>query len=239
MRHVLLGILALVMALAFLPTASAQSTNLIRVIHASPDAPNVDIYVNGSRVLADVPFFATSPYLPLADGAYDLAIVAAGANPASPVWAGVLEVQGGYTGTVAALNRVSNLEVFLYDDELTPLEGLARVNIIHASPDAPAVDIKLAGTGTVIAGGVPFTDGGVLEVEPGSYRFDISAAGSPAVAFTTPELVFLPGWTYTLVATGLFNEGGFWVQSRVDNYITEGGVAALSSNTGTGRLTSR
>jgi hypothetical protein len=47
------------------------------------------------------------------------------------------------------------------------------------------------------------------------------------VAFTTDSLKFEAGWTYTLVATGEIDEGGFWVQSVVDNYVDGSGRSAL------------
>ncbi len=219
MRRVLLVVMALAALIGFAPQASAQSgSNYIRVMHASPDAPNVDIYVDGSRVLADVPFFALSGQLALPDGTYNVAIVPAGGSLSDAVFEGPLSLSGGYTGTVAALGSLSmgNFQVVLYDDDFSPVPaGMARVNVIHASPDAPAVDIKLAGTDTVVASNLSFTDAGTVEVPAGTYSFDITPAGSSTVVFTTPPLRFESGWSYTLAATG-FLSSNFWVQSRVD-----------------------
>jgi hypothetical protein len=218
MRRILLMALALIVAMVGLvPQASkAQSSNMIRVMHASPDAPPVDIFVDGQAVLTNVPFFTLSGALSLPDGTYEVAIAPAGAGIDSAVYVTDLSVENGYAGTVVALNSLANLDVGLYDDDMSPTPaGQARVRIIHASPDAPAVDIKLAGTGTAVVSNAAFTDAATVEVPAGTYAFDITPAGSSTVVFTTPSLRFEAGWSYTLVATG-FLKGGFWVQSRVD-----------------------
>ncbi len=218
MRRMVLALIALVALVVTVatPAASAQTMNMVRVMHASPDAPAVDIYVNGQAVLRNVPFFAYSDYLSLPDGSYRVAVTPAGKPEADAVLRATLNLSGGFTGTVGAVNFVKNIEAALFQDNLAPVaDGKARVRIIHASPNAPAVDIKLAGTSTVVVANAPFKAAATVEVDPGTYKFDISPAGQSAVVFTTPELRFESGWIYTLVATGDLNKN-FWVQSRVD-----------------------
>jgi hypothetical protein len=149
-----------------------------------------------------------------------------------------LTLQGGFVGTAVAANTLENFEVILFEDNLSaPAAGEARVNVLHLSPDAPNVDIKAAGTSANIFSNVPFGEGGVVDVPAGTYSFDITGAGSSAVAFTTPSLRFESGWIYTLYATGLFEEGGFWVQSTVDQ--VGGRSAQALKSTGTGTLVQR
>ncbi len=216
MRKLILALIALIVIAAAAPATSAQTMNMVRVMHASPDAPAVDVYVNGQPVLTNVPFFAVSNYLSLPDGSYNVAVTPTGRPEANAVLRATLNVRGGYTGTVAAVGFVSNIEAALFEDNLSPVPaGKARVRIIHASPNAPAVDIKLAGTSTVVVANAPFKAAATVEVDAGTYQFDISPAGQTAVVFTTPPLRFENGWVYTLVATGDLNKN-FWVQSRVD-----------------------
>jgi hypothetical protein len=216
MRKLVLALIALLVIAVAAPATNAQTMNMVRVMHASPDAPAVDVYVNGQSVLTNVPFFAVSNYLSLPDGSYAVAVTPAGKPESDAVLRTTLTVRGGYTGTVAAVGFVQNIEATLFEDNLSPVPaGKARVRIIHASPNAPAVDIKLAGTNTVVVANAPFKAAATVEVDAGTYRFDISPAGQAAVVFTTPALRFESGWVYTLVATGDLNKN-FWVQSRVD-----------------------
>jgi len=218
MRRIAIALLAVFALLAsFASPARAQTMNMVRFVHASPDAPAVDIFVNGQAVVSNVSFFAVSPYLPLADGTYQVAISPAGRGTDFSVWVADLEIQGGFTGTAVASNTLANFDVLLFEDDLSmPAAGDARVNVLHLAPDAPNVDIKAAGTSEPIFANVPFGEGGVIDVPAGTYSFDISPAGSASVALTTPALRFENGWIYTLYATGLLGQGGFWVQSSVD-----------------------
>jgi hypothetical protein len=218
---VLFTVFALV---AMLPAiGQTQDANAsIRVMHASPDAPAVDVFVNGDAVLTNVPFFAISSRLSVPAGTYRVQVAPTGAGAAAAVIDGEVTVEGGMSYTVAAMGAVADIGAVIYEeDDSAPAAGEARVRIYHASPDAPAVDIKLAGTDVVILENVSFTDGAFLDVPAGTYQFDISPAGSSAVVFTTPAIRVESGWTYSLVASGFLvqpaeNVPGFWVQSRVD-----------------------
>src|SRR5688500_10614296 len=78
MRKLFSMALALVMALGLFGAANAQSGDArIRVVHASPDAPAVDVYANGNKVLSNVTFFAASDYLTVPAGSYKLQVVVA------------------------------------------------------------------------------------------------------------------------------------------------------------------
>ena len=79
MRRLALLLLALLAAAFVAPAANAQRTNMVRVMHASPDGPAVDVYVDGRAALTDLAFFAYSDYLALPDGTYDIAVTPAGA----------------------------------------------------------------------------------------------------------------------------------------------------------------
>lgn len=218
MRRIALALIALLALVMLAPhSTAAQSPNLISVVHASPDAPAVDVFINGEVVAGNVPFFTASEYLSLADGTYQVAVSPAGLGTDSSVLVADLEVSGGFTGTLVVLDTLENLRAVLYRDDLSPVaDGLARVNVYHLSPDAPAVDVKLAGTSTNVFSNLAFTDASFGDVDAGTYRFDITPAGGSDVVFTTPELRFENGWIYSLFATGELGKGGFWVQSTVD-----------------------
>src|SRR5690606_26453468 len=167
----------------------------------------------------------------------EVAISPAGQGTDYSVWVGDLTVEGGFTGTAIAANELDDFEVLLFEDDLSSVEsGYARVNVLHLSPDAPNVDIKSAGSSEPIFSNVPYGEGGVIEVPAGTYRFDLTNAGSSDVIFTTPDLRFESGWIYTLYATGILDEGGFWVQSTVDQLPS---LSAQSFGAGSGSLSAR
>ncbi|HEX2292239.1 MAG TPA: DUF4397 domain-containing protein, partial [Gaiellaceae bacterium] len=77
----------------------------LRVWHLSPDAPNVDVYVYGIKILSNVPYKAASNYFFLPPGAYYVRITPAGSQ--TNVFAGFIKLRPGKAYTAAALGTVA------------------------------------------------------------------------------------------------------------------------------------
>ena len=84
----------------------------------------------------------------------------------------------------------------------------ARLRVVHASPNAPSVDIYVKGSTTAAAEGVAYGEAtDFIEVDAGTIAFDLRAAGADASedpAFTTADIALEGGADYTLVAAGDF-----------------------------------
>jgi len=149
----------------------------VRAAHLSPDAPNVDIYVDDEPVIEDVGFGDVSDYLELEAGEYDVRITEAGEEEA--VFEESLEVEAAdYTlaaiGELADENQAFDLAVF-EDDRSEPGEE-ARVRLIHAAPDAPAVDVAAADADETLFEGLAFGDAQTVAVPAGDYSLDVIPA---------------------------------------------------------------
>ncbi len=184
------------------------STARVRVIHASPDAPSVDVVVNDSvRAFTDVAFNEATDYAALPGGVYNVKVVPSGA--ASPVVIDAdLNLLYYRSYTVVAVGRLSGIEALVLDDTADPVPsalapGSARLRFVHASPDAPAVDVKVV-DGPFLFRNVPFkgTGEGVL-VPGGKVDLEVRVAGTDTVALTLPGIALRGGTAYTAVATGL------------------------------------
>jgi plastocyanin len=150
----------------------------VRAAHLSPDAPNVDVSVEGDAVLEDVPFRAVSEYLELPVGAAQVAISAA-EDPDTVVFDEELELAEG-AFTIAALGELSEenqsfAPAVLEDDVSDPGED-ARVRLVHASPDAPAVDVTAGDGETVLFEDVEFGEADAIEVPAGEYTLEVRPA---------------------------------------------------------------
>ena len=153
-------------------TASARA----RAAHMSPNAPNVDVYVDGDAVLEDVSFGDISGYLELDAGTYTVEITPAG-DPDTTVFNGDVPVEAETDYTVAAIGEVGDdvdqsfEALVLEDDNSDPGDDTARVRAVHASPDAPAVDITA--DGEVLFDGVAFGESDSVEVPAGDYTLEV------------------------------------------------------------------
>jgi len=151
----------------------------VRVAHLSPDAPNVDIYVDGEAVLEGVAFRDVSDYLELEPATYDVQITEAGDQQAV-LYEDSLEVAAA-DYTVAAVGEAAEenepLPVEVFEDDLSDPGENARIRGIHAAPDAPAVDIVGAESGDPLFEDLAFGESATAEAPPGEYTFDVVPAG--------------------------------------------------------------
>jgi hypothetical protein len=176
----------------------------VRVVHASPDAPAVDILVNDAVALSNVPFTAVSDYLSVPAGTYNVKVVPTGATTPVVIEAD-LTVAGGTDYTVAAVGQLASIEpLVLVDNNAKPAMGNAHVRFVHASPDAPAVDIAVAGGGPVLFGNVAFKEAqGPIPVPAGTYDLEVRLAGTSTVVLPLPGVAVADQTVYTVFAMGL------------------------------------
>ncbi|WP_090383256.1 DUF4397 domain-containing protein [Natronobacterium texcoconense] len=204
----------------------------VRVAHFSPDAPNVDVYVDGAPVLEDFAYGEISPYLELEPGTYTVAITAAG-DPDAVVFEDEVAVEAAYY-TVAAIGELE-AETFrpeiLVDADPLPEDGedAAFVRAAHFSPDAPAVDIWA--DDAPLVENVSFEDvSEYLAVPAGSYTLSIRPAGDPETDVATFDVDLDAGGVYTGYAIGYLEppedvtDRDFTVELAVDGPLdAEGG----------------
>lgn len=198
----------------------------VRAVHASPDAPAVDILVNGGVAFANVPFRAISDYAMLPPGTYNIQVVPAGATTPVVIDADVT-VEAGKDYTVAATGLLASIApLVLVDDNSAPATGNAHVRFIHLSPDAPAVDIAVAGGGPVIFGNVAFGGvGAYTPVPAGTYDLEVRLAGTATVVLPLPGIALATGKVYTAYAFGLVGDGTLGAGLSEDNLTAGAGVA--------------
>lgn len=206
-KLVVLMMLALTIAALAITPAFADDGAHVRVMHASPDAPAVDVCVNGSAAFKDLAFPNATAYANLPAGSYDVAVYGAGSNCNGTA---VIDAKGlaldAKPYTVLAIGKLADIQPLVLADNLAkPEAGKAHVRFVHASPDTPAVDITTK-DGTVIFPNVAFgkaTD--FTPVAAGTYDLQARVAGTDTVGLDVPGVTLEDGKIYMVVATGLLN----------------------------------
>ncbi|PWH19569.1 MAG: cell wall anchor [Ardenticatenia bacterium] len=196
--------LVLVLALASVAFAQGMEKARVRVVHASPDAPAVDVWVNNTKAFENAPFKGITGYAELDPGTYNVKVVPTGATEPVVIEAN-LPLVGGKDYTVVAVGQLANIEpLLLEDNNNAPAPGKAHVRFVHASPDAPAVDIAVAGGGPVLFSNIAFKQASqYLPVDAGAYNLEVRLAGTNTVALSVPGVRLEDGTVYTIFAMGL------------------------------------
>lgn len=187
------------------PTGVTQTAQL-RVVHASPDAPNVDVLVDAATPLTNVPFRAFSPFLDVEAGERRIRVRAAGTT--TTVIDANLDFAAGQAYTAIATGLLAGLQTLVIEDDLTaPAAGQVKVRVVHAAPAAAGVDVYVTAPGAPLAGAtpvltnVPFTAvSDYLTIPAGEYRIRVTPTGTTTVAIDA-TVTFAAGQIRTIVAT--------------------------------------
>lgn len=178
----------------------------VRVVHASPDAPAVDVLVDGTQVLDGVPYAAASGYLKVTPGTRSIRVEPVGSNTA--VIDADLPLAEGEERTVIAANLVASIEpLVLADTNTAPAAGNIRLRLVHGAPAAGSVDIYITAPGADLTAATPDFSAvpfkaltPYVEVPAGSYQVRITPTGSKAPALDTGTLVLAAGAVRTAIA---------------------------------------
>lgn len=213
MKKVLANLVVCLFATALTVGCGDDPTARLRVVHASPDAPNVDVFVNGSSVLQNVGYKTASSYLKVKAGTDKIEVKPTGSSNAVISASADLTSKKDYTAL--AVNFVSSIQpLLLTDDNTPPTSGNVKVRIVHAAPSAPAVDVYVTAPGadlltaTPVLTNVPFTGvSSYLSVPAGNYEIRVTVAGTKTVAIDSGSVTLAAGQIRTVVALDA-NGGG-------------------------------
>ena len=181
---------------------SAPSTSKAIIVHASPNAPDVDLLVdNNKQNSAAVPYLTNTGYLTLNAGSRNIKVNAAGSS--TSVINANLNFDANANYTIFAIDSVSKISAIQLRDTLTaPATGKSHVRFVHLSPNAPAVDIAVRG-GSVVFGNRTFKQfSAFTPLDAGDYNLDVRVAGTTTVALALPAITLQAGKIYTVYARG-------------------------------------
>lgn len=194
----------------------ANATAAVRVIHASPDAPNVDAVAGDdftAPVVTNLGYTEQSGQLDLPPGTINVKVVPTGVE-APVVIDADLALEAGESYRVYATGLLADIAPLVLVDDLRAVATEARLRIIHASPSAGPVDIYLVAPGTDITTvdaaltDVPFSaESGYLSVAPGDYDVVVTPAGSDLPAIGPATVTLSAGGIYTAAARDEFGSG--------------------------------
>jgi len=189
---------------AVIPVPVEEASIIIK--HASPDAPNVDLFVDGARInTSSISFNTNTGYVKIKAGARNIKVNAAGST-SSVINANVTLVKDKNYSLYAA-NKLSAIEPVLVEDNLTvPAAGKAHIRFVHLSPDAPSVNIVSGTATTNLFSAVTFKSSTAFTPVDATatgtaFTFNIRNATTSANVASVPATL-VAGKIYTIVIRG-------------------------------------
>lgn len=217
--RLLLFVLIAVLGVAVLPrrpaVAQSSPSGRISFLHLSADAPALDIYIDGGRVITGLAFGETSEYLGLAPGGHQVQITPSGRldqllNETARVDAGssyTWVIAGIVSAADVAISLTPDLQVGrhvqLNDNAGSASDGLPRLRIVNASPGSGGLDVRTDGDAVLAAGLTYSNTSSYTALQPGTYTVNVFTAGGQSPIASIGSLAVQGQNAYTLVLGGL------------------------------------
>jgi len=191
--------------LSVFPTL-VKSNAGFRYAHCSPDAPKLNVYLNGTLKFQNVSYETITSYTYVTAGIYNLIVRDVPTNTVRINRTYTFADQHPYT--VAGLNTLAKIGPDLYDDFNSypiPL-GDTDIRFVQTSADTPNVDFKLTDllqtfTLTNISFGEATT---FSQTGFGLYEFDVYLTGTTTSLFSSSLNLLLPNTAYGYYLMGSY-----------------------------------
>jgi hypothetical protein len=176
----------------------------ISFYHGSPDAPDFNIDVDDERVNSQAfKYSNASNYIAITTGNHKIEFTPA--TTTDVVIDTTYNFKEAKIYSLFAVDSLQDIEMLLVQDSLVvPGMGNAAIRLIHLSPDAPAVDVAIAGGGATPV----FTNLGFKgntefrNVPAGTHSFQVKETGTENALMTATTLSLEAGKNYTLIVRG-------------------------------------
>ncbi|MBR9729369.1 DUF4397 domain-containing protein [Shewanella intestini] len=182
----------------------------IRVIHASSDAPLVNVNANGAQLLADVDYAMSSGLIEVNAASYDISVDAILADGSTTmVLDAALTTEDQMEYTAVALGNVGDqtLSLKLITNPMDDIAaGYARVQVLHATPSVGLVDVYVTAPNDDISSMSPtlsanyMDNSDQLSVAAGDYQIRITAAGMKDVVYDSGTVALADMGDYLISA---------------------------------------
>lgn len=184
---------------------STRQTGLsyLRMLHASPDTPAVDVYANNEPIAKNLRYKGFTPYLGVPNGLYTVTVYPTG-QKTNPIIDTNMGIAPSSIYTASTVGMQNDIELYsIPDPALLPLLDRTRVRFIHLSPNTPDIDITLHDD-TVLFPGSAYMDITNYKALP-SKRYTLQArlANTDNVVLNVPNVVLRPERNLSIYAVGL------------------------------------
>ena len=176
----------------------------LSIVQASPTTENLDVYVDNTRALFDLAYAKKVDYLNLFPGSRKLSITKKGNQTVLLSEQLTLKDYLGYTLFITDKLETAKF-LFLEDDLTKPATGKAKVRFVNVSPDAPALNLAIAGKETDLVTNKVFKEYSTfVEIDAAEkVTFNVKNKETAALETSIADVKIVAGGIYTVWVKGL------------------------------------
>ena len=177
-----------------------------KFVNASSVGAPLNVFVDGTLTLANIPFAGVSSYQKVSAGQHSISVQSS-ATPGSILLSLVTSLGSASDSSIVVSGGAGTLQGLVLSDNNLPAGFLrAKVRFINASPDLAAMDVyvNFAKTFSGVASNSASQYVELVADALGSttYQFDFNLAGTSTKVLTIPAVPLITGKTYSVYVVG-------------------------------------
>lgn len=177
----------------------------IRFLHAVGNAPNIDIYINGSRVAEDLGFSKISQYSTVSSGVYEVQIYNTGVYD-SPLLSQNITFSPGSNYTISIATLENQLYFFkLRDDNIPHSTDATFLRFINLSANSPLLSLAMTNDNELFNDVEYLETTGYYPLSAGVYNFKLNISSYDSIQKNIRNISLKPKNFYTIYIIGLIN----------------------------------
>jgi len=177
----------------------------IRVFHASPNSPAIDLYIDDKIAIRNLSYRGFSTYLRTAPGNYNIKVFETGQN-VNPVINTRLDVPGRSIITVAAIGALPNISLLpILEPTFSRNPSQAYIRFSQLSLNSPNLDL-VEPSGKIFSNVAYKQTTDYIPINPGIHTFNINTSSNNERVLHVPNIRLMPNKIYTLYTIGLLGK---------------------------------
>jgi hypothetical protein len=192
-------------AVAATPDVGTREEAQIRVVHAVPGGPAVDVYAGDQSAFSKVEFKTVTPYRELGANLPEFKLLETGAAPtATPMAENREVVIDGRYYTLIAIPKADGkgVDIKAIRDDHDGDDNKARIRIVNAARGLDDLDVRIQGSEDALFDDIDFsTEAGYKEVDPGTVTLVVTAEDSKKELLRISDVTLEAGKSLLIVLT--------------------------------------
>jgi hypothetical protein len=185
-----------------LSTSAGTAVGRFEVLHASPDAPPVDLYIGNFQLQAGLSYTQFSRRFVINTGTYGVRVYQAGADRNGPPLRDIpIPIEPNSRTLLCLVNVFASLEGVAYAEPAAPPAGQATLRLINLEPGSPPLDLVdiTNGANTILLTAVAFKEQKSVTLPQANLQLQLRQTGTPNVVMTIAATNFPGGIVSTLI----------------------------------------
>ena len=196
--------------------SSPSTTGQLRIVMASPDAPPVDILIDGTQVATSLAYTNSTAYLTVKSGSRH--IQALTVSSSTSVFDQTISITASGNETLLLTGAMAKIQSLLLTDgatNTTITTGDGKVRVVNASATMGPADVYIVNAGASLAGATPASPGLAFDKATDyvlativNYQIFMTQPGTTNAFLSTGPLALIQSQFQTVVAVDAIG-GGF------------------------------